>query len=278
MKKNRIIQWISTHALLCVAIMILTVLLPYMIVFAQNGISHQNEDWSHLGGYISGTLGIVSIFLLYLTYREQRATNHTEHFEKIIYKHIDEIVRLQTEHKEVIEYLYKNFLSLFLYIGEYHYSNEYTKAQAEGVIKYVYSHLKNVELNDRSFEDLLRYIEYSLKQVEDDNLIESKELYSLEIKNSLTTETKVVLFFYIISERNRYVLEIFDIHNFFRELNVDNDMFKFILSMFCMSSDPISETDESQWIPDLFEIKDNTTFYDIIDHIKEMDSLRNNNM
>jgi membrane protein DedA with SNARE-associated domain len=66
---------------LCVAIMILTVLLPYMIVFAQNSISHQNEDWSHLGGYISGTLGIVSIFLLYLTYREQRATNDYHRIE-----------------------------------------------------------------------------------------------------------------------------------------------------------------------------------------------------
>lgn len=263
---------------MCVVIMILTVLLPYLIVFAQNGISHQNEDWSHLGGYISGTLGIVSIFLLYLTYREQRTTNHIEHFEKILYKHIDEIVRLQEEHKEIIEYLCKNFLGLFFYLGEYHYNNEYSKAQAESVIRYVYSRFKNVELNDRTFEDLLRYIEYSLKQVEDDDLIESKELYSLEIKNNLTTETKVVLFFYIISERNLDVLNVFDKHNFFKELNIENDMFKFIVSMFCMSSDPISETDESQWIPDLFEIKDNTTFYDILDHIKEMESFSNNNM
>lgn len=278
MKKNRIIQWISRHTFLCVTIMILTVLLPYIIVFAQNGISHQNEDWSHLGGYISGTLGIVSIFLLYLTYREQRSTNHIEHFEDIFYKHIDEIVRLQKEHKEIIEYLCNNFLGIFFYLGEYHYSNEYTKAQAESVIQYVYSHFNNVELKNRAFENVLRYVEYTLKQVEDDVLIDAKEFYSLEIKNNLSSETKIVLFFYIISERNLNVIKMFDKHNFFKELNIDNDMFKFIVSMFCMSSDPISETDESQWIPDLFEIKDNTTFYDILDHIKEMDSLRNTKM
>ena len=278
MKKNRIIHWISTHTFLCVVIMILIVLLPYMIVFAQNGISHQNEDWSHFGGYISGTLGIVSIFLLYLTYREQRATNHIEHFEKIFYKHIDKIVRLQKKHTKVIEYLCNKFLGLFLYPGEYHYSYEYTKAQAERVIQYVYSHYKNVELRDRSFEDVLRYIEYSLNQIENDNLIDAKDFYSLEIKNNLTTETKVVLFFYLISEKSIDVLNLFNKRKFFKDLNIDNEMFKFIVSMFCVSSDSITESDESPRTPDLFEIKDNTTFYDIIDHIKEFESKRNSNM
>lgn len=275
---RKVVQWISTHTFLCVAIMILTVLLPYMIVFAQNGISHQNEDWSYLGGYISGTLGIVSIFLLYLTYREQRATNHIEHFEKILFKHIDEIVRLQEEYKGKMYCLCNYFMNFFFYIGEYSYENEYTKSQAESAIQYIYSNLTNVELKDRSFEDVLRYIEYSLRQIEDDNLIDAKDLYSLKIKNNLTSETIIVLFFYIISERNQYVLNMFDKHNFFKELNTDNDMFKFIVSMFCMSSDPIPETDESKWIPDLFEIKDNTTFYDVLDHIKEIESLRNNSL
>jgi len=274
MTKNKIVRWISMHPFLCVAILILTVSLPYMIVFAKNGISHQNEDWSHLGGYFGGTLGIVSIFLLYLTYREQRATNHIAHFEKILYSHINEIVRLQKEHKVVIEKMYDYFIGLFFYLGEYHYCNEYTKAQAKEVIEYVYSHLKNVELNDRSFEDLLQYIEYSLKQVEEDILIDAKELYSLEIKNHLTTETKIVLFFHVVSEKNLHVLNLFDKYGFFKELNIDNDMFKYVVSMFCNSSDSITETDESQWIPDLFEIKDNTTFFDIIDHIRETKSLR----
>ena len=278
MIRNIIIQWISTHILLCVVIMILIVLLPYIIVFAQNGISHKNEDWSHLGGYINGTLGIVTIFLLYLTYREQRATNHIEHFEKILFKHIDEIVRLQEKYKGKMYYLCNYFMNFFFYIGEYHYNNEYTKSQAKSAIQYRYSNLANVELNDRSFEDVLRYIEYSLSQIENDNLIDAKDFYSLEIKNNLTTETKVVLFFYLISEKSIDVLNLFNKRKFFKDLNIDNEMFKFIVSMFCVSSDSKTETDESLGTPDLFEIKDNTTFYDIIDHFKEIESQRNNSL
>lgn len=278
MKKNRLIQWLSTHVFLCVVFLLLLDVLPYIVVFSQNGISQDIEDWAHLGGYISGTLGVISIFLLYLTYREQRMTNHVEHFEKILYKHLDEINRLQEKHHEKIEYLCNKLLGLFIYVGGYHYNNEFTQKQVEGVIQYAYSHFINIELNDRASEDVFRYVEYTLKLVEEDALIDSKEFYSLEIKNKLVTETKVVSFFYFISEKNLEALKLFDKYKFFKDLNVDNEMFKFVVSMFCVVSDSITETDESQWIPDLYEIKDNITFDDIVNHLQEIESLRHNKM
>lgn len=278
MKKNRLIQWLSTHVFLCVVILLLLVVLPYIIIFTQNGTSQNIEDWAHLGGYLSGTLGVISIFLLYLTYREQRTTNHVEHFEKILYKHLDEINRLQEKHKDIIDFLCSKLLGMFFYVGEYHYNNEFTKKQAEGVIQYAYSYFVNNELNDRSSEDIFRYVEYTLKLVEEDALIDSKEFYSLEIKNKLFTETKVVLFFYFISEKNIEALKLFDKHKFFKDLNVDNEMFKFVVSMFCVASDSITETDESLWIPDLYVIKDDITFDDIVGHLQEIESLRHSKM
>lgn len=255
--------------------MVLLTILPYILVFGKNGISQQSEDWANLGTYISGVLGIVSLILLYLTYREQRSTNHIEHFEKILYKHIDEIVRLQKNKKDAIDNFCNKFLNLFFYVGDYQYNKEYTKEEAEGAIVYAYTHFINIELNDNTIEDVFRYVEYTIEHIEYDTLIDAKEFYYLEIKNNLTTEMKVVLFIYLISENKLKVLNLLDKHHLFKDLNVDNDMFKFIVSMLCSTSGPTvqkCESHNSALSPDLFEINDNTTFNDIINHIKKIKS------
>ena len=182
--------------------MVVVVFIPYILVFARNGISHQTQDWSYLGSYIGGTLGIVSVFLLYITYREQRRTNHVDHFEKTLLYHVDNIVKLQEKNKETIRFISDKIVGLFFYLGEYEYNNEYNKEQAEKVIGYTYSNiLLNTKQLNRSFEDLCRYIEYSLFHIEKDNIIDDKIIFAQEINIVLSLELKVVLFCFTISNK-----------------------------------------------------------------------------
>ena len=270
MRISKIIsKWIYGHSLVCIVILVLIVFAPYIIVFAKNGISQQTQDWSYLGSYIGGTLSVVSIFLLYITYREQRRTNHIDHFMKAAAYHVDSIVKLQEKNKETIRFLSDKIVGLFFYLGEYEYNNEYTKEEAEKVIGYSYSDLTiNTQHNNRSFEDVFQYIGYAFNHIEDDTLIEGKSNYVKEIDSVLTLDSKVILFCYIVSYNRWDLLKICDKYCIFRDWNMENDMFNHVVSMFCKNSKAIPKPSESPLIPDLYEIKDNTTFYDILEHLK----------
>lgn len=252
--------------------MVLVVFLPYIYVFAKNGVSHQVEYWAYLGNYMSGTLGIVSIFLLYITYREQRFTNHIDQFEKLFFYHVDNIKKLQQGHQEVIQTLYNKIVGLFLYVGDYQFNNEFTKEQVRSVIQYAYSYFVNNGHKHYLFEILFQYIEYTLNHVEKDALIDSKDHYSMEIKIILKLETKIMMFCYILVKDKKNLLDMCIRYEIFKDWELENDMFNQIVSMYCNYSQPVIERSDAKVTIDLYKIDNNTTFFDILKYLQKMDS------
>ena len=268
MNTNKTLKWFDDHIFSCVIIMVLVSIIPYVFVFAKNGISDKIEDWAFFGGYIGGTLFICSIFLLYITYREQRKTNHRDHFEKMLLYHIDNITKLQKDHQNSIQFLYDKIIGLFPFDDNQNHK-DISKAKAEKVIGYMYSSIINVELKNKKIEEFFHYIEYSLIHIENDMIIDYKENYAMEIEIIMSLESKVAFLCYIITYNKKELLNLCDKYGFYSKWYIENDMFVHFVSLFCRKTFLVKgEEDDSQLRLDLFEINDNTTFYDVLDYIE----------
>lgn len=65
----------------------------FLIKFNQSEISNDISDWGDFGGYIGGTLSLISVILIYYTYRSQSKMNYRNQFEAIFF----EMLRSQRE-------------------------------------------------------------------------------------------------------------------------------------------------------------------------------------
>ena len=61
----------------------------YIKYFYNTAISRNPSDWGNFGGYIGGMLSIISVFLIYYTYKSQSEMNYRNQFETILFKMLD---------------------------------------------------------------------------------------------------------------------------------------------------------------------------------------------
>lgn len=81
-KKDRLI-------LFAILVVVVLVIGSYIINFYSANISGDSSNWGNLGSYIGGTLSIVSVLLIYYTYRKQSEMNYRSQFESIFFKMLD---------------------------------------------------------------------------------------------------------------------------------------------------------------------------------------------
>lgn len=61
----------------------LIILGSFGLVFKDQDISDNISDWSYFGAYVGGCFGIVSVILMYLTFREQSKMAYQTRFESV---------------------------------------------------------------------------------------------------------------------------------------------------------------------------------------------------
>ena len=266
-KKDNILLWCYKHGLLFVIIMVMLILMPYIIIFASNGISTKSSDWSAFGGYVGGTLVFVSIFLLLLTLHEQHKTNYLAHFEKTMFYHLDIIAKLQDKHRELIDDLFQQIITPFLAFSGFGKCEDISKKDARNAISYIYSHFVNIVLENNSQEEIFHYIEFIANHIDRAFQIEDKEVYAMDLRLAVSEKVKVLLFFYLITNDKEDTLHLCDKYKFFMDWEIDNDMLYSVVSLFCKHTKPIQEIDPSSMRIDLFSIDEHTTFYEVIDHL-----------
>lgn len=76
---------LSNNCILLIASLVsFAFLLLYLIRFIGTGFSQYTSDWGAFGNYAGACVGILSIALIYITYREQRRTNEITRTEQHI--------------------------------------------------------------------------------------------------------------------------------------------------------------------------------------------------
>ena len=72
---------IERSILFLLLIIVLSAIGIFVYHFACSSFSNNVSDWGDFGSYMSWVIGLVSVFLVYITYNEQRRTNNISQFE-----------------------------------------------------------------------------------------------------------------------------------------------------------------------------------------------------
>lgn len=264
---NSVVNFIlKNRVAVCLGIMLLILLGSYICMFAPNGISSHVGDWASFGEYIGGALGAISVFLIYITYREQRKTNHQDHFEKVSFCHLKTIAKLQTTYLPKIEKMYNIIVMLFK--NDLLDLKGYNKKDVESAISYIYTHINNFEEGENSISEFFMYIEYAVKHIDADTLIDNKSLYVYEVKNVLKVDSLVSLLFYLVSNNKTEQLHLYNQYRLFDNLHTDNALWNQTIDIFCPSSKSFIPSEENNFQYDDFNIDKNTSFVDVLEHLK----------
>ena len=88
-------------------------IMTYVICFWGTEISKDTTDWGAFGNYLAVGVSILSIALIYITYREQRKTNEITRTEHHIAAMLNTVDTLSEKNQSRIESTYFNFLEHF---------------------------------------------------------------------------------------------------------------------------------------------------------------------
>lgn len=69
-----------------IALAILGTIGAFVANFHNSNISENISDWGNFGGYIGGTLSLISVVLIYYTYSKQSEMNYRNQFESIFFE------------------------------------------------------------------------------------------------------------------------------------------------------------------------------------------------
>lgn len=191
-----------------------------MVNFRNSSISDNISDWGNFGGYIGGTLSLISVVLIYYTYSKQSEMNYRNQFESIFF----EMLSRQREIYRDIDG-YNLFLKLRADI-ETHFrtsSNEYnfTKEESEELFANYFSyHISSKQACLHYFRHLYHIIKY----VHSDRIIlpDDKKRYIDMIQAEMSDDELFISFFNVIwwhykFQKKDYLI-LLDTYSFFENL------------------------------------------------------------
>ncbi len=216
-------------------------IVSFLFQFYNNPVSHSISDWGSFGEYISMLISIISIAFIFITYDEQKRTNHTMCFENT-YWNLRNKIKIQDDDmkmKDISDKIKKHFegevkitLSDFILLLNYYwilYANNNDKIKigfhiVELLVKYILttdlidSNKKKIYLglllnehNDENKFCFLCYFANIIYSEMDQNLLSNKVLMDLykdvgrSIKDlSFSCKTSAMLVEYVYKEDYGY--------------------------------------------------------------------------
>ena len=99
----------KTHLYIYIAtaIALLTIII-YVVCFYNAPLSNRTSDWGAFGSYISISISVISIALIYITYNEQKQSNRIERFEQHLKSMTDTLSQLMERNRTTLENDYRN--------------------------------------------------------------------------------------------------------------------------------------------------------------------------
>lgn len=219
-------------------IVCLVPVLLYMCNFGEEEISKYSQDWSNFGSYIGGVWVIVSIVLIYITYREQCRTNHISQIEQRTNRQLENIRRLSEKYS-------KNLFDSYNRIEKHFHDNpgdDLCDADITMALKYYYLSIKRDYCDNSFFELLFDYIYDAICMIDNDRILNDTEKhgYLLEFFMMLNRCDLFLLLCYIIANNKNDFFQLlikYDIYNNFTIGN--NVMNKIMVSILSNSIIPL---------------------------------------
>lgn len=213
-------------ALIVVVAVIIGIVGAYVLHFHNSSISNNTSDWGDFGAYVSGGLSLISVCLIYYTYRKQSEMNYRNQFESKFFEMLNrqreiyrdvEAVNLFSQLRDEIK---AHFLASFSY--------KLTKDEAEKLFTYYFNlHISSKEVSLHYFRHLYHIVKY----VHNDPIIspEDKKAYIDMVQAGMSDDELFVSFINAIwwhfGSAKREYLDWLDDYSFFENLQSPGEWF-----------------------------------------------------
>ena len=217
-RKFKINQY-KHNGYIIITIALLFVLGPFLVMFYEQNISNNIIDWAAFGNYIGGTFGLVSVYLMYLIFKEQNTISQVNHFETMLFENT-RILR---------EFFNINCQSNTCLINAIIYHFRQTNSKIELARADVFDLLSHYYLIHRDIRPSVHVYVYLLNMVKNIDGTEfltktDRFKYVDFIRLQLPNEEILGMFFYLLYTKSQLDIILLDKYNFFRSMQSYNCM------------------------------------------------------
>ena len=196
----------NNKVLLIAGIVAMCVPIAYIANFIGYSLSNESTDWGAFGSYIAIGISIISISLIYITYKEQREANRIIRFENHLETLIKTLQGLMGKDKLMIEDYYSKFSKHFL-ISFYDLSECQRDIEMD-ILQFYHNYIINDDNNRDRFVYLLRYMNYSIEYIKREKSISDEEkTFRLTEIAFVIPESLRIMFLVWVIENRPYSLE-----------------------------------------------------------------------
>lgn len=165
------------------AIITFVLIVAYMIKFRNAPLSDNTSDWGAWGSYVATGISVLSIALLYITYKEQQESNRIGRFEEHYKISLQTLSEIFEKRKEQIDAVFQ--------VVERHFRNtfdpltDYEQSKVQTLLGYYYS--SAVIDTQEECDEIFRYLYSTLIYINKDGVMSSQD------KNQCITEMSCLL-------------------------------------------------------------------------------------
>lgn len=181
-------------------VIVIILLLFYFASFWGADVSKESSDWGAFGNYAAICVSILSIAVIYVTYREQRNTNETVRTEQHIAIMVNTILSLSEGKRTQLDSIYSkicgHFKESFSSLSDYQYD------RIVKVCEYYYATIAEEDIN--SIKHLIQYTHLSIDFIIHDKSLsnEIKHLRLTELTCIIPESVRIILFFWLSQNRS----------------------------------------------------------------------------
>ena len=160
------------YAFVLVGTAIAVVLIAFYAVHFYNApLSDETSDWGAWGSFAGIGISILSVSLIYITYKEQQESNQIGRFEEHFHISLRTSIEIFEKRKNVIDSIFSKV--------ENHFRNpfdslmDYEQSKVQNLLGYYYS--STVRDSREECEEIFRYLYFFLLSIQDNSMLDNKE-------------------------------------------------------------------------------------------------------
>lgn len=203
----------------------LIILGSFGLVFKDQDISDNISDWSYFGAYVGGCFGIVSVILMYLTFREQSKMAYQTRFESVFFDMLRTLRDLKT--KEISDAFSELQEKIILHFNSPFTTEDINLTEAKETLAYYFQlHNEHDEIHH-----YFRFLYHVIMYVCNDKVLDTKEKerYIALIQAQMSNEELLIVLFNIVNYGNSKYLETLDTYHFFENIRSVNELLDYII-------------------------------------------------
>ena len=173
-------------------------LIVYVICFWGIEISDNTTDWGAFGNYVAVCLSVLSISLIYITYREQRKSNEISRAERHIATMLSTLDVLYEKNQLRIKSTFFNIIEHFKV--PFYDLSEFEYAKVIKVCTIYYSSALGENEDSIKLNCYFQYLNLCIDNVIHNKTLskEQKELQITELSSILTENARMLFFFWLL--------------------------------------------------------------------------------